>query len=299
MARPRKNNADYFSHDSGMRNNRKLKALRNKYGLEAYAVWCMLLEVLTDSDNAILENSDLELKLLAGDFGVEEEKLKEYINTFCEFQLIIKTEKEIYCPELINRFDSLYKKRERKRRYNEKYYGSLIEEEKGVMDVHNPQSKVKESKEEKSKEECCNDEEKPKKNNDFKSIMETYNKICVSLPKCLKLSDERIKHLKSRLKEPEFKNNIIKIFEKSEDSDLLSGRLKQNNIHMNWKANFDWIIKNNSNYIKILECKYDNKKSSLKDIKKVCTRKDCVNGYYRVGTNLHKCYVCNRWKINK
>lgn len=34
MARPQKNNADWFSHDTGLRDNLKVKAVRAKFGLE-------------------------------------------------------------------------------------------------------------------------------------------------------------------------------------------------------------------------------------------------------------------------
>lgn len=46
MARPIKNNADYFSHDIGMRNDMKIKALRRKYGLVGYASYVMLIEII-------------------------------------------------------------------------------------------------------------------------------------------------------------------------------------------------------------------------------------------------------------
>ncbi|MBL4705443.1 MAG: DUF4373 domain-containing protein [Flavobacteriales bacterium] len=44
MARPLKNNADYFSHDNNMRNDKKILAVRRKYGSDGYSVWCMILE---------------------------------------------------------------------------------------------------------------------------------------------------------------------------------------------------------------------------------------------------------------
>ena len=50
MARPIKNNADYHSHDSNMRNDIKIKALRRKYKLAGYAIYNMLLEVLTNAE---------------------------------------------------------------------------------------------------------------------------------------------------------------------------------------------------------------------------------------------------------
>jgi len=46
MARPIKLNADYFSHDAGMRNHRKIKSVRQKFGINGYGIWCMLIEYL-------------------------------------------------------------------------------------------------------------------------------------------------------------------------------------------------------------------------------------------------------------
>ena len=63
MARPKKEYCDYFSHDRDMRNHRKIKALRTKYGIEGYAIWVMFLEFLTGNDNNIFEKTDIELEL--------------------------------------------------------------------------------------------------------------------------------------------------------------------------------------------------------------------------------------------
>jgi len=71
MARPRKNSAEYFSHDSNMRNHRRIKALRNKFGLKGYAIWCMLLEAMASENGFSVKDDKIELELLAGDFGVE------------------------------------------------------------------------------------------------------------------------------------------------------------------------------------------------------------------------------------
>lgn len=38
MARPNKNNAEYFSHDADMRNDVKVKALRRRFSHTGYAV---------------------------------------------------------------------------------------------------------------------------------------------------------------------------------------------------------------------------------------------------------------------
>lgn len=38
MARPKKNNAEYYTHDADMRNDMKIKALRRKFSHTGYAV---------------------------------------------------------------------------------------------------------------------------------------------------------------------------------------------------------------------------------------------------------------------
>lgn len=95
MARPKKNNADYFSHDSGMRNDEKIKALRRKFWLEGYAIWCMLLEKLTDADNFELELWELFYELTAWDFEICSEKLEEIMEYMFKI-LLLKLENWVF-----------------------------------------------------------------------------------------------------------------------------------------------------------------------------------------------------------
>lgn len=141
MARPIKNNADYFPHDADMRNDPRIKALRRKFGIEGYGVYSMLLEFLTDSDYFEFKNDSLSLELVAGDFDIETDKLVTILQ-YC-FQLDLfqldATTNIISCKSLDNRLEPLLSKRKRDR----------IE----VIASDNTQSKVKESKEKKKKEE--------------------------------------------------------------------------------------------------------------------------------------------------
>jgi hypothetical protein len=87
MARPEKKNADYFSHDKEMRNDPKLKHIRNMFGLEGYAVFCMLLEHLTNCENFECKLDKKTKKLLSGDFSLTLEKLEEMIAEMTEVEL--------------------------------------------------------------------------------------------------------------------------------------------------------------------------------------------------------------------
>lgn len=142
MARPKKNNADYFPHDSGMRNDRKVKALRSKFGHVGYSVYVMIIESLTDADFFILDFNEIAIELLAGDFDVESKKLCEIVD-YCLLLGLIQScsgRATIWSDRHKNNFISLLGKRKRDRK-------GVIDSENLVIDSENPQSKVKESKE--------------------------------------------------------------------------------------------------------------------------------------------------------
>ncbi|SOC79842.1 protein of unknown function [Salinimicrobium sediminis] len=151
MARPKKLNADYFSHDADMRNDPKIKALRRKYGIQGYAIWNMMLEVLTDADFFEYEWTTLNIELLAGDFDVEPKILEEVIDYCVMLKLIQKEEDLIFSEKLQERFESLLSKRNRDRKQKETAKPTPKTEKKEVFDSEKPQSKVKESKVKESK----------------------------------------------------------------------------------------------------------------------------------------------------
>ena len=132
MARPKKDNADYFSHDSDMRNDPKIKALRKNFGFMGYAVWCYLLEFLTDSDHFEIEWNELNIELLSGDFDCETKDLISIVDYCNKINLLVIENDKLYSFQHKKRFDSLLSKRKRDRNR--------------VIDSENPQSKVKYSK---------------------------------------------------------------------------------------------------------------------------------------------------------
>ena len=153
MARPKKDNADYFSHDADMRNDAKIKAIRRKYGIEGYGVYTMLLEILTDKDFFKLEWDDLSIELTAADIEIEPERLKDIVNYLVNVLKMFTIEGNfLYCEKLITRFDSLLSKRKRDIKPLTKELSTSKTPQKQIIDIENPQSKVKESKVNESKE---------------------------------------------------------------------------------------------------------------------------------------------------
>lgn len=156
MARPIKNNAEYFSHDADMRNDLRIKAIRNKFGLEGYAMYCILLECLTDADNFVLKYGVSDAELLAADMGVNPMQLKKAIEYMLKINLLqsFKTNTgQVYikCDTLVKRFSGLLSKRKRDR--------------SGVIDGENtPNEELSPAKTPKGKKSIVYNKEEPQQN---------------------------------------------------------------------------------------------------------------------------------------
>ena len=152
MARPTKNNCDYFSHDKDMRNHRKVKALRHKFKTTGYAVWNMLLEYLTGADGNVFEDSEHELELMSGDFDVSVTEIREILDYCIRMEMLFEKNGFIHSESLDERLSPVYEKRKVAKSLSKKQLrknGKFVignTETLGVSVTVMPQSKVKESK---------------------------------------------------------------------------------------------------------------------------------------------------------
>jgi len=155
MARPIKNYCDYFPHDRDMRNHRKIKAIRTKFGIEGYAIWSMLLEYLTGIDGNVFEYSESEFELIGGDFGVSVETIQLFIDYCIKLEILFLKDGFINSESLDERLKPVYIKRgmskensKKQLRLNGKFVNnnSVLD---GVIEAEKSQSKVNESKEDK------------------------------------------------------------------------------------------------------------------------------------------------------
>lgn len=87
----------------------------------------------------------------------------------------------------------------------------------------------------------------------YKDIVNEFNYICTRMSKIERLTESRKKHIKARLASNSREEMTI-AFHKANESDFLCGVNDRG-----WKADFDWLMKNDSNITKVLEGKYDNK----------------------------------------
>ena len=161
MARTVKNNCDYFPHLTTMRNHKKIKALRNKFGqVLGYAFWSMFVEYLTEQDGTEIENSEMEFEMFSGELGVSVTEIRELINYCIKIELLFLSEENfIYSESLNDNLQPVFDKRKRskdssktrKRREN----GSFCDSNSivtGETTAETPHIKVDKSRVNKSKE---------------------------------------------------------------------------------------------------------------------------------------------------
>jgi len=96
----------------------------------------------------------------------------------------------------------------------------------------------------------------------YQKIVDLYHSICESLPKIRALTAKRKSYIKARWKENPDMQFWTDFFHRVESSDFLSGRLEpKGDRERPFRADLEWITKE-SNFIKILEGRYDNRKEA-------------------------------------
>jgi len=114
MARPIKNNADYFPHETAMRNDRRVRSLRKKHGEGGYGIYCMLLEILTESQGLQVELNPLERQLILDDLDLEESLFTDVIDTLLMLGLMQRDDNNVLrCKSLDSRLEPIFTKRNR------------------------------------------------------------------------------------------------------------------------------------------------------------------------------------------
>lgn len=96
---------------------------------------------------------------------------------------------------------------------------------------------------------------KKKQEVDCDFIVNLYHDRCPSFPKVLKLSDKRKVKVRIRFEEMNFcYETLQEVFDRCESSHFMRGDNARG-----WRADFDWIFANSTNWVKVLEGKYDNR----------------------------------------
>jgi hypothetical protein len=288
-----KYNLEYYRHEADSHNHWKFKALRRKYGWAGEGKFWALNNIIADSNYCSLDLSD-ESKLFetAADLDFEVDEFKDFLFYLFEKCKLIRMEgMKITTKITQENLAEVEHKRERQREWKKNKGASKAEEstakdEKSTstneeIDGENEQSKVKESKEKESNNKDSYESPEtivsvPMADRElkieYKAIADDQKKIAdfirAKKPKFIEpyarlwnflsaergftqiktLTDSRKQKIKTRSGEEAF--DFVTIIEKARKSSfLVEGK--------SWFT-FDWILANQSNYVKVLEGNYDN-----------------------------------------
>ena len=196
-------------------------------------------------------------KMLATIFRMKEATVTMALQTFEQFGMVEIVDGVITIPNWGKHqsLDAYEKRKERDRIYQAEKRAAQRALAKKSSDassdigvLEEDKDKDKEIEKEKEGEESATSHPSPKQ------IIDLFNSICVSFPSVRSLSDARRKAIKARLNTYSLEQ-FKAMFEIAEASPFLKG---QNN--RNWRANFDWLIKD-GNFAKVLDGNYSDKKT--------------------------------------
>lgn len=273
-----KENANYFGHDADMRNDIKVKALRRNYGNNGYAVWCYLLESLTDANGYELEWNTENAELLAADFDVTPDQLIEIVTYCLRLHLLQVENGKLFSIRHKERFENLENLRqtlsEAGKRGAEKRWGGNKGNIATPCPPYSPPmgsdgklnkirgNKIKEDIDIRpngltSKSEAFDPGAGAEKTKILKEYKEFYNSEVIknnsTMHKVQKLetSMQRAAWLLARIREYG-EDSVREVITKAAQSNFLNGDNKRGFI-----ADFGWIMRPN-NFPKVLEGNYDN-----------------------------------------
>lgn len=251
-------------------NNKEIKKLRKIAGGDTYVIIYLKLQLLSLKNEGKLYFEGFEDDVaseLALDIDEDEENVKVTFMFLKKYGLIEEiNNNEFLLPKTVSIIGKEGDSAERVRRFRaKKALQSNIQVTGETLQVTscNTEREKRKRREREEKEiekeksiEAVTDlrpvESTSKNKIDFESIKDTFNKICVTLPKVKSMSDSRKKTIRTWLKS-EREVDFVNFFNAVNDSDFLSGR------NGKWSGcSFDWIIKPSSR-IKIVEGNYTNK----------------------------------------
>lgn len=280
MARPLKIGIDYFSHDTNMSKDSKIRFIKAKYGIIGYAVYSMLLEDIYSENGYFIKAGEKFSILFAAENNIDINVFNNLINDYIN--------EELFDRDVFEKYKVLTSKRIQKnflvaceRRKTVDFISEYLlidpEEEKTPktkvsvniisINVNNNSINVNKSTQKEKEKEKENEKEKEiiiydnmntetLKNESggiiAQEVVNLWNELCPSFPKVLMLSltrKERIDLLYRQVKDIEL---FKQAFKKIEESSFCKGRNNKK-----WVASFDWILIEDTNIIKVLEGKYD------------------------------------------
>jgi hypothetical protein len=247
----------YFSHDFDAWSDPKIQQLLADFGVAGYGAYWYIVEQLYRNDGI------LPLTQCKGLANAMQMQCKDVAKILSDYNLFENDGENFWS-------DSINARVSRMKRVSEARRASAISR----WDTNSSNSKKKATSkcnanamqmQGKYKYKDNNNEllllegENGKSNIDYNEIIDLWTENCPNLSKPTKMTDMRREKIRIRLSEMGKDRasqiaTIKEVFAKIGASDFCNGKNDRG-----WKADFDWILKNESNWVKVIEDKYINK----------------------------------------
>ena len=222
----------YFQHDFMAREDPKLMAVQERFGLEGLGFyWCLVEYLYEQGGNLRIDSIDP----FAYRMHFDKKKAKAVIS---EFDLFENDGVMFWSPSIKRRIAKMSDVAEKRRMAAQNRWNNTNVK---------PEAKK-----------AANGEK-----TDYQEIIRIFHECCPSLSTIQKLTEGRRNKIKLRLKEMGSIEKMAEVFRRVEGSDFCKG-----NNERGWKADFDWIMTNDSNWQKVLSGRYDNEKKKAVQIQK-------------------------------
>lgn len=261
MARPKKQTVDYYPHFC--KGGRTIFILEDKFGNDGYAFWFKVLEILGEAEGHYYDCSNASnWAFLLARTHTDEARANEIISVLIDLGKIDaelwEKKRILWVENFLKNLVPIYS--QRKVSLPQKPFSGKEIPVRGNNSERNP-AETEFSDEETTKEKESKEKKSKAKSYPYQGICDLWNSICVSLPKIAKLNDKRRQKIKCRLDEfdvePEqWLSTAEELFKRVQASDFLTGRSSNKN---DWRASFDWLFENPTNWVKVTEGNYDNK----------------------------------------
>lgn len=259
---------DYFPHDTDARYDLKIKKLRATYGNDGYTFYFIMLENIYRTKAYELDISDEDtILILLEETKLSEKRFKEILSKCLELGLFdeaLYTERKILTSNAIKvRTEPIENKRRISRlHYDEsKVSASQANDSIEISDTEISTEITQSIEKEKIRNERRREDTLVEEEISYEDIKKLYNSICSTLPKVDYISNNRWFSINDIWKEHPNIEFFKELFERVNESDFLSGR------NGKWKkCSFGWIIEE-EHMKNIIEGKYDNKETSVKENK--------------------------------
>lgn len=226
------------------------KMKRQEHGKEMQVIYLRMMLLCLDTDGVIYYQGvyDTIEEELAEEFDEPLELVRMTVEFLKDNHMISASEDGLNVPEAVKCVGSEGESTIRMRKHRERKASHCD------SDVTKSDGNVTgcDTEKEREKEEEIDLEKEKRDSTNYQEIISMYNDTCVSFPKVTKLSENRKKAIRARLK-VYTPDDFKKMFEMAESSSFLKGANSRN-----WSATFDWLI-NDSNMAKVLDGNYQDR----------------------------------------